>query len=198
MVNAFKDFFWKYILIEDYQKSSKNLTSFLFPNSVSFYRNYCEKQKDLKSIYQSLFSLSNMSRRIFTLIMHYLAIIQKSFWVVLKITIANLCKLFHDIITVYKVSLFGIILVRILSGCGKMRTGITPNMDTFYALNDYSIFDFLFKYSNITSWNIKNKRTSFMLTFPFRVMKIFQMLIFLPQMPLLGVCLLGRWCYNRQ
>ena len=34
---------------------------------------------------------------------------------------------------IQKVSVFGVIL-RIQSKCGKMRTRITPNMDTFYAV----------------------------------------------------------------
>ena len=45
-------------------------------------------------------------------------------------------------ITAYKVSVFGVILVRIFphadriqSECGKMRTKITPNMDTFHVVH---------------------------------------------------------------
>ena len=37
--------------------------------------------------------------------------------------------------TSWKVSLFGDILVRIQSECGKMRTRITPTTDTFYAVS---------------------------------------------------------------
>ena len=33
-----------------------------------------------------------------------------------------------------KVSVFGVILVRIQSECGKIRTRITPNTDTVYVL----------------------------------------------------------------
>ena len=33
-----------------------------------------------------------------------------------------------------KVSVFGVILVRIQSECGKIRTTITPNTDTFHAV----------------------------------------------------------------
>ena len=36
--------------------------------------------------------------------------------------------------TEYKVSVLGVILVRVQSECGKIRTRITPNTDTFYAV----------------------------------------------------------------
>ena len=39
----------------------------------------------------------------------------------------------RDIIA-QKVSVFGVILVRIQSECGKIQTGITPNTDTFHAV----------------------------------------------------------------
>ena len=35
--------------------------------------------------------------------------------------------------TAWKVSVFGVILVRIQSECGKIQTGLTWNIDTFYA-----------------------------------------------------------------
>ena len=37
-------------------------------------------------------------------------------------------------VTAQKVSVFGAILVRIQSECGKMLTRITPNTDTFHAV----------------------------------------------------------------
>ena len=37
-------------------------------------------------------------------------------------------------ITAWKVSAFGVILIRAQSECGKIRTRITPNTDTFYAV----------------------------------------------------------------
>lgn len=43
--NAFKKLFWIKIFWK-YQRSSKNLTSFLFSNPISFYGNYCEKKRD--------------------------------------------------------------------------------------------------------------------------------------------------------
>ena len=49
------------------------------------------------------------------------------------------------------VSIFGVILVSIQSECGKIRTGITSNTDTFYAVPTsrfFPIFDIL---SNATS-----------------------------------------------
>ena len=42
--------------------------------------------------------------------------------------------------TEYKVSVFGVILVGIQSECGKMWTRITPNTDTFQAMES-SILD---------------------------------------------------------
>ena len=36
--------------------------------------------------------------------------------------------------TAWRVSVFGVILVRIQSKCGKIRTRVTPNMDSFYAV----------------------------------------------------------------
>ena len=43
------------------------------------------------------------------------------------------------IITAWKVSVFGLFLVRIRSECGKIRTRKTPNTDTFHAVSSYSI-----------------------------------------------------------
>ena len=39
--------------------------------------------------------------------------------------------------TLRKVFVFGIILVCIQSECGKIRTKITPNTNTFYASDNY-------------------------------------------------------------
>ena len=44
--------------------------------------------------------------------------------------------------TVWKVSVFGVILVRIQSECGKIQTRITPNTDTFYAVQSLQITKF--------------------------------------------------------
>ena len=41
--------------------------------------------------------------------------------------------------TAYKESVFGVILIRIQSECGKMRTRITPNTDSFYAVSHIKI-----------------------------------------------------------
>ena len=35
------------------------------------------------------------------------------------------------------VGIFGVFLIRIQSKCGKIRTGKTPNTDTFHALEEY-------------------------------------------------------------
>ena len=48
-------------------------------------------------------------------------------------------------ITAQKVSIFGVTLVCIQSKCGKIRTRITPNTDTFYAVNGY--------FSNLEIWS---------------------------------------------
>ena len=48
-------------------------------------------------------------------------------------------------ITAQKVSIFGVTLIRIQTKCGKMRTRITPNTDTFYAVNGY--------FSNLEIWS---------------------------------------------
>ena len=40
-----------------------------------------------------------------------------------------------EVITTWKVSVFGVFLVRIQSECRKIRTRKTPNMDTLHAVN---------------------------------------------------------------
>ena len=47
---------------EDYQKSSKKLTSFLYKNPVSFYGNYHKKIKGPGTSYESLLRLPKMFR----------------------------------------------------------------------------------------------------------------------------------------
>ena len=47
---------------EDYQKSSKKLTSFLYKNPVSFYGNYHKKLKGPGTSYESLLRLPKMFR----------------------------------------------------------------------------------------------------------------------------------------
>ena len=42
---------------------------------------------------------------------------------------------------VWKVPVFGVILVCIQSECGKIRTRITPNTDTFYAVNNLTLME---------------------------------------------------------
>ena len=86
----------------------------------------------------------------------------------------------HSVVTVWKVSLFGVILVRVFpvylislriqSECGKMRTRITPNTDTFYALCIFFLFFFLLKmflknthafsfmYRQLIIWNSEQKK----------------------------------------
>ena len=52
--------------------------------------------------------------------------------------------------TSWKVSLFGDILVRIQSECGKMRTRITPTTDTFYAV--WSAKAYILVFTCATTW----------------------------------------------
>lgn len=103
--NAFKKLFCeKDILKKDYQKSSIDLTLFLFPNKGTFYGHYYEKQEGSWTSYQSLFRRPNMFRSFLSLLINNLAnfdaFIQKCSWDIKKITIKNLSKSFHDIIII--------------------------------------------------------------------------------------------------
>ena len=70
---------------EDYQKSSKNLTSFLFSKPYSFHKIWYEKQKEPRTSYQSLIRLPNMPRIFFCsdASPDYFCCLQwKKFWVI--------------------------------------------------------------------------------------------------------------------
>ena len=79
------------MLKEDYQKSSKILTTFLLPNPVSLYGNYYEK-KMLGTSYKFLFKLPNI-RSFLSLVIEHLVVfnvlIRRGFQVILIITIGN-------------------------------------------------------------------------------------------------------------
>ena len=96
------------ILKEDYQKFFKSLMSFLFPNPVSFYGNYYEKQKWPRTSYQYLFKMPNMFRSSFSLVIHDMSIldtlIQRDCWVIPKIATDKLWKPFHDAIISFSTS----------------------------------------------------------------------------------------------
>ena len=86
---------------EDYQKSLKKLTSFLW-NPGRFNGQSYQKQKGSGTSNQSLFRLQNKFSKIPFLVKYYLIkfddIIKSSFWVIPKIPPANLWKTIHDII----------------------------------------------------------------------------------------------------
>ena len=77
-------------------KTFKKLSWFFPLHPVPFCRQYHEKRKGPGTSYQSLFVLENMSRKIPFLVSYHLRnlddIIQSGFWVISKITFANLCK----------------------------------------------------------------------------------------------------------
>ena len=87
---------------EDYHKALKKVTLFSLLNPVPFNRQNYQKQKGPGTSDQSLFSLQNKFRKIPLLVKYYLTkfddVISSGFWVIPKITFANLCKSIHDIV----------------------------------------------------------------------------------------------------
>ena len=87
---------------EDYQKALKKISLFFLSNLVPFNRQDYQKQKGPGTSNQLLFRLWNKLRKIPLLVVCYLTkfddVILSSFWVILKITSANLCKPIYDII----------------------------------------------------------------------------------------------------
>ena len=71
-------------------------------NPVPFNGQDYEKQREPGTSDQSLFKFQNKFRKILVLVMYYPIkfddVIQSGFWVVPKVTSANLCKSIHDII----------------------------------------------------------------------------------------------------
>ena len=109
---------------EDYQKALKKVTSFFLSNPVPFNRQNYQKQRGPGTSDQLLFRLQNKFRKIPLLVMYYLTkfndVNMKRFWVILKITSANLCKPNYNIIN-YSTS-----ICPFESGnCGKEREKIT-------------------------------------------------------------------------
>ena len=87
---------------KDYQKALKKFTLFFLSNPVPFNRQSYQKQNRPGTNDQLLFRLQNKFRKIPLLVISYLSkfddVIWSSFWVIPKITSANLCKPIHDII----------------------------------------------------------------------------------------------------
>ena len=122
---------------EDYQKALKKVTSFFLLNPVLFNDQNYQKQKGPGTSVQSLYRLWNKFRKIPLLVMYYLTksddIIWKGFWVILKITSANLCKPIYDII-----NYFASICPFESGQCGKKQ----KNLQKFeYLENEMSFLD---------------------------------------------------------
>ena len=87
---------------EDYQNTLKKLPLFFLSNPVSFNGQNYQKQKGSGTSHQSLFRLRNKFKNIFLFVIYYLTkfddVMQRSFWVISKITSSNLCKSIDDII----------------------------------------------------------------------------------------------------
>ena len=87
---------------KDYQKALKKLTLFFLSNPVPFNGQSYQKQKRPETSDQLLFRLRNKSTNISLLVIYDLTkfdgVIKSGFWVISKITSANLCKPIHDII----------------------------------------------------------------------------------------------------
>ena len=86
---------------EDYQKALKKVTFFLLSSPVPFNRQNYQKQKGPGTSDQWLFRLREKFRKILLLVIYYLTkfddVIKSGFWVILKLTSANLCKPIYDI-----------------------------------------------------------------------------------------------------
>ena len=86
----------------DYQNPLKRLALIFLLNPVPFNGQSYQKPKGPGTSDQSLFRLQNKFTIISLLVIYYLTkydgVIQNSFWIVPKITPANLCRPFHDII----------------------------------------------------------------------------------------------------
>ena len=87
---------------EDYKKAWKKLSLFFPLNPVPFNGQSYQKQKGPGTSDQLVFRLQNKFRKIPLLVIYYLNkfddVIQSSFWVISKVTSANLCKPIHVII----------------------------------------------------------------------------------------------------
>ena len=86
----------------DYQKALKKLTLVFLSNPVPFNGQNYQKQKRSGNSDQSLLMLQSKCKNMLLFIRYYLTKfddeIQNSFWVIPKITSANLCKSVDDIV----------------------------------------------------------------------------------------------------
>ena len=86
---------------EDYQEAFKKLSLFFLLNPVPFIGQNYQKQMGPGTSDQLIFRLWNKFRKISFLVMYYLNkfddVIWSGFWVIPKITFANLCKPIYDI-----------------------------------------------------------------------------------------------------
>lgn len=100
MTIAFKKHISKltYFHIEVYQKSSKNPTSFLSSNPVSYYWNYHERQKKSGTSCQSLFTFPNVLRGFLSLMIYQLPFLMFQF--------KEVCELFQELHLVIQTSNF--------------------------------------------------------------------------------------------
>ena len=94
---------------EDYQKALKKLTLLFLSTQVPLNGQSYQKQNRLGTSDQSLFRLQNKFRKITLLVIYYRTkfddVIWRSFWIIPKITSANVCKPVHNIIN-YSTSIF--------------------------------------------------------------------------------------------
>ena len=90
------------MLKEDYQKAFKKLTLFFLSNPVPFNGQNYKKQKRSGTSDKSLFRLQSKFKNILLFVIYYLTkfddIMSSSYWLIPKITSANLCKSIDDII----------------------------------------------------------------------------------------------------
>ena len=86
---------------KDYQKALKKLTLFFISNPVPFNGQRYQKQKGTGTSHQMVFWSRNKFTKIPLLVIYLTKlddVMQSSFWVIPKITSANLWRSFHDII----------------------------------------------------------------------------------------------------
>ena len=132
---------------EDYQKALKKVTLFSLSNPVPFNRQNYQKQKGPGTSDHSLFRL----------VTHYVMmfddVIDSGFWVILKITSANLRKLVYDIIN-YSTSIYPF-------ESGKCGTERKKSLKIEYLKNEKSFLDEIKKifhsfWRPIFCWKNKN------------------------------------------
>ena len=108
---------------EDYQKALKKLTLFFLSNRVPFNGWNYQKEKSSGTSDQSLFRLQNKFKNICLFVTYYLTkfdyLMLSSYWIIPKITSANLCKSINDIIN-YSTSMGHFWIWKLLRGREKI------------------------------------------------------------------------------